>query len=59
MPSKATTAANLNYFAATASAGSPPLHALANGVYAYGSTSNFPTEAWNISNYWADVMFQL
>ena len=41
---------NLNYFATTG-VDSPPLHVLANGVYAYGSTSNLPTEAWNISNY--------
>jgi hypothetical protein len=40
-----------------------PLHALAdgvsgnNGVYAYGSTSAFPTQGWNSSNYWVDVVF--
>ena len=42
---------------------SPPLHALAsgvdgpNGVYAYGSTTLFPTLAYRSSNYWVDVMF--
>jgi hypothetical protein len=40
----------------------PPLHALsngtsANGVYAYSSTSVFPTNSWNASNYWVDVLF--
>ncbi|MCP3389230.1 DUF4082 domain-containing protein [Bradyrhizobium sp. CCGB12] len=31
-----------------------------NGVYAYGGTSAagiFPTNTWNASNYWADVVF--
>ena len=43
---------------------SPPLHALAdgvsgvNGVYAYGSGSSFPSNGWNSSNYWVDVVFQ-
>ena len=43
---------------------SPPLHALAsgvsgvNGVYAYGSSSNFPSLGWNNTNYWVDVAFQ-
>ena len=42
---------------------SAPLHALANGVsgfngvYAYGSTSSFPNQGWNSSNYWVDVVF--
>ncbi|WP_298439879.1 DUF4082 domain-containing protein, partial [Geobacter sp.] len=41
-----------------------PLHALAdgvsgvNGVYAYGSTSSFPNQGWNSSNYWVDVVFK-
>jgi hypothetical protein len=40
-----------------------PLHALADGVsgvngcYAYGSTSRFPNQGWNSSNYWVDVIF--
>ena len=55
--------ANLNYFATTG-VDSPPLHALANGVsggngvYAYGSTSLFPTQTWSTANYWVDVVFQ-
>jgi hypothetical protein len=39
-----------------------PLHALANGtsangVYAYSSSSTFPTSTYGASNYWVDVMF--
>ena len=54
--------ADVNYFATTG-VDNPPLHALANGVsggngvYAYGSTSNFPNQTWNTSNYWVDVVF--
>ena len=54
---------DLSYFAGKG-ADSPPLHALAdgvssfNGVFAYGSTSNFPNNGWNSSNYWVDVVFQ-
>jgi hypothetical protein len=42
---------------------SPPLHAIANGgagpngVYAYGS-GGFPSNGFNASNYWVDVVFQ-
>ncbi len=40
----------------------PPLHALAgtstpNGVYAYGTTSSFPTNSYNSGDYAVDVMF--
>ena len=39
-----------------------PLQALANGtsangVYAYGSSSTFPTTTYQASNYWVDVLF--
>ncbi len=40
----------------------PPLRALAdgedggNGVYKYGA-SGFPSQSWNASNYWVDVVF--
>jgi hypothetical protein len=48
---------NQNYFA-TAGVDNAPLHALQNGgVFAYGSASSFPTQAWNASNYWVDVVF--
>ena len=30
----------------------------ANGVYAYGSTTTFPTSSFNATNYWVDVLFQ-
>src|SRR5262249_20905841 len=41
-----------------------PLHALSNaagggnGVYAYGSTSTFPSNNFMSSNFWVDVVFQ-
>jgi len=41
----------------------PPLHALrsgqsgGNGVYAYGTTSTFPTNSFKAANYWVDVVF--
>jgi hypothetical protein len=50
---------NGNYFAATVDKG--PLHALAdgtdggNGVYRYGNAA-FPTDTWNKTNYWVDVV---
>ena len=42
--------------------GRPPLQALANatsanGVYAYGASSAFPTNTYQSSNYWVDVLF--
>src|SRR5262249_44642704 len=49
------------YFA-SAGADSPPLHALAtgvdgpNGVYAYVA-SGFPSQTYNATNYWVDVVF--
>jgi len=52
---------NGNYFGAAHTTG--PLTAPAswpsggNGVYAYGSTSSFPTSSYNSSNYWVDVAF--
>ncbi|MDD2542391.1 MAG: DUF4082 domain-containing protein, partial [Desulfuromonadaceae bacterium] len=51
-----------NYFNANGVDNSP-LYALeagisgVNGVYAYGSASNFPSLGWNSSNYWVDVVF--
>ncbi len=40
----------------------PPLHAVANsaganGVYAYSATSTFPSNTFNATNYWVDVLF--
>ena len=54
---------NSGYFA-TKGADNGTLHALAsgvsgsNGVYAYGSSSLFPSQTWNNSNYWVDVVFK-
>jgi hypothetical protein len=49
-------------FFATAGVDTPPLQALANttssnGVFLYSSTSAFPTDSHNASNYWVDVVF--
>ena len=53
-------ATNAGYFGSTTHA--PPLRALAdgldaNGVYAYSPTSTFPTQSFNATNYWIDVVF--
>ncbi|QFU17874.1 DUF4082 domain-containing protein [Microvirga thermotolerans] len=54
-------AATPNYF--TSEVASGPLTALAdtaanrNGVYAYGSSSLFPTNSYQKTNYWVDVVF--
>jgi hypothetical protein len=52
-----------SYFA-TAGVNNPPLQALvdgglggANGVYTYGSKSQFPSSSFQSSNYWVDVVF--
>ncbi len=35
-----------------------PLTALASGgVYAYGSANAFPSNSFNASNYWVDVVY--
>lgn len=47
----------------TSSVDNPPLHALAdgqdgpNGVYVYSAGAGFPTQSYNASNYWVDVVF--
>ena len=52
------------YFSATGF-DNPPLHALSNavaggdGVYVYSATSAFPTQTFNSTNYWVDVVFTL
>ena len=48
----------------TAAVSAPPLRTVANsvsanGVYAYGPASNFPTATYNATNYWVDVMYAL
>jgi hypothetical protein len=55
-------AADTGYFSGKAVDNSP-LHAAQdspatpNGVYAYGTTSSFPTGTWQSTNYWVDVVF--
>jgi hypothetical protein len=55
-------AADGGYFA-TAGVTNGPLHALrdgvsgGDGVYAYAGSSTFPTNSYNSSNYWVDVLF--
>lgn len=54
-------AQDVNYFATGIDSG--PLHAPSssasggNGVYNYGSASAFPSNTWEASNYWVDVVF--
>ena len=53
---------NENYFSTAHTSG--PLTAPSsassggNGVYAYGASSAFPSNSFNASNYWVDVVFQ-
>jgi hypothetical protein len=54
--------ANVNAFATTG-IDNPPLHALANGVsgsngvYLYSSTGGFPTNSYQATNYWVDIVY--
>ena len=54
--------ATSNYFAA-AGVNNSPLRALQdgvdgpNGVYRYGATSGFPSQTYQSTNYWVDVLF--
>jgi hypothetical protein len=53
---------NPRYFA-TSGFGSVPLYAFSNdessgnGVYAYGANPVFPTNTYQSTNYWVDVVF--
>jgi N,N-dimethylformamidase beta subunit-like protein/uncharacterized protein DUF4082/Big-like domain-containing protein len=55
-------AADANYFASSG-VDNGPLHALSasfaggNGVYHYSPTGGFPTDTFQSSNYWVDVVF--
>ncbi len=55
-------AADPNYFS-TNGVDSPPLHALVNGgvgqngVFAYGTTIEFPNSSYQGDNYWVDVLY--
>ncbi|WP_157119428.1 DUF4082 domain-containing protein, partial [Azohydromonas lata] len=52
-----------NNFFANTGVDKAPVHLLqngvsgGNGVYAYGSSSSFPSQTWMASNYWVDVAF--
>jgi len=50
-------ARNVNYFATPLVNGPLTAPAGANGVYKYGSTPAFPTETFQSTNYWVDVVF--
>lgn len=32
---------------------------IGNGVYVYGASSAFPTNSFNATNYWVDVVFKV
>jgi hypothetical protein len=52
-----------NNFFANAGVDNAPVHLLqsgtsgGNGVYAYGSSSSFPSQSFQSTNYWVDVVF--
>ncbi|RFB76660.1 DUF4082 domain-containing protein [Methylovirgula sp. 4M-Z18] len=46
-----------NYFAGALTNGELTATATTNGVYSYGSGANFPTNSYNSTNYWVDVVF--
>ncbi|BCH29004.1 hypothetical protein MesoLjLc_09340 [Mesorhizobium sp. L-8-10] len=46
-----------NYFTADVTSGPLTAPATGNGVYAYGSSSLFPTSTFQATNYWVDVIF--
>jgi hypothetical protein len=49
--------ATSNYFTANVVSGDLTATASGNGVYAYGSGSLFPTNSFNKTNYWVDVVY--
>jgi hypothetical protein len=48
---------NFNYFAGVHTSGPLTAAAGSNGIYAYGSSTIFPTLSFNSTNYWVDVVF--
>ena len=46
-----------SYFTSPLVSGDLTAPATGNGVYAYGSTSIFPTNTYNAANYWVDVVY--
>lgn len=49
--------ADSNYFASPVVSGDLTAPANGNGVYAYGATDTFPTQTYDASNYWVDVVY--
>jgi hypothetical protein len=48
----------------TSAVDNPPLHSISdnassNGVYAYGTSSSFPSSTYHAANYWVDVMYAM
>jgi hypothetical protein len=50
--------ANGNYFSSAVTNGPLTAPASGNGVYNYGSTVSFPSNSYNATNYWVDVVLQ-
>ena len=48
---------NLNYFTNSLTNGELTAPGTINGLYAYGSGSIFPTNTYNSTNYWVDVVY--
>ena len=46
-----------DYFTTNVTSGPLTAPAVGNGVFAYGSTSLFPTGTFQSTNFWVDVMF--
>jgi VCBS repeat-containing protein len=46
-----------NFFTSAVTSGPLTAPASGNGVFAYGSSSAFPTNTYQASNFWVDVMF--
>ncbi|RFB81096.1 DUF4082 domain-containing protein [Methylovirgula sp. 4M-Z18] len=46
-----------NYFTSALTNGELTATASTNGVYAYGSGANFPSNSYKSTNYWVDVVF--
>ncbi|TGN82612.1 DUF4082 domain-containing protein, partial [Bradyrhizobium yuanmingense] len=50
-------ASTTNYFTTARTSGPLTAPASTNGVYTYGAGNLFPTNSYNASNYWVDVVF--
>jgi hypothetical protein len=49
--------ATANYFTSNVVSGDLTAPVAGNGVYAYGSSDLFPTNSFNATNYWVDVVY--